>query len=100
MALGWSPVASCSGGGQLSGRSYQVTFSNAGGNTYADLGCGGSINASGIQLYYQSYPGGPYYYTSQKVVQGSQAALTQSGTWNGYHKAFNSGGGQVGSTSS
>lgn len=35
-------------------------FSNAGGNTYADLGCRGSINATGIQLYYQAYPGDPY----------------------------------------
>lgn len=90
----------CSGGGQLSGRSYQVTFSNAGGNTYADLGCGGSINATGIKLWYQSYPGGPYYWTSQKTIQGSQVGLTQGGTWNGSHKAYNSSGVQVGSTSS
>lgn len=30
-ALGWSPVVNCSGGGILSGRSYQISFSNAGG---------------------------------------------------------------------
>lgn len=99
-ALGWSPVVNCSGGGQLSGRSYQITFSNAGGNTYADNGCGGSIRASSIAVRYQSYPGGPYYTTSQYVVQGSVASRTQSGTWNGYHRAFNSSGGQVGYTSS
>lgn len=90
----------CSGGGQLSGRSYQITFSNAGGNTYADFGCGGSPNATGISVYYQSYPGGPYYYSSQRLVQGSTANLTQSGTWNGYHKAYNGSGGQVASVNS
>lgn len=98
-ALGWSPVVNCSGGGQLSGRSYQVTFSNAGGNTYADNGCAGGAS-TGIQLYYQAYPGGPYYWTSQKLVQGSQVALTQTGTWNGRHKAYNGSGVQVGSTNS
>lgn len=100
MALGWSPVVNCSGGGQLSGRSYHITFSNAGGDTYADNGCGGNIRASSIAVRYQAYPGGPYYTTSQKVVQGSVASRTQSGTWNGYHRAFTSGGGQVGYTSS
>lgn len=99
-ALGWSAVVNCSGGGQLSGRSYQVTFSNAGGDTWADNGCGGNIKASGLQLYYQAYPGGPYYWTSQKLVQGGVASLTQSGTWNGRHKAYNSSGGQVGSVNS
>lgn len=100
MALGWSTVVNCTGGGQLSGRSYQITFSNAGGNTYADFGCGGSPNASGISVYYQVYPGGPYAYSSQKLVQGSQVALTQPGTWNGYHKAYRSGGVLVGSVNS
>lgn len=99
-ARDWSPVVNCSGGGQLSGHSYQITFSNAGGNTYADNGCGGNIRASGISLRYQSYPGIPYYTTSQKAVQGAQVALTQSGTANGYHRAYNGGGGQVGYTSS
>lgn len=98
-ALGWSPVVNCSGGGQLSGRSYQVTFSNAGGNTYADNGCAGGASTS-IQLYYQAYPGGPYYWTPTKLVQGSQVALTQSGTWNGRHKAYNGSGVLVGSTNS
>lgn len=98
-ALGWSPVVNCSGGGQLSGRTYQVTFSNAGGNTYADNGCAGGASV-GIQLYYQAYPGGPYYWGSQKLVQGSQVAKTQSGTWNGRHKAYNGSGVQVGSTNS
>ena len=56
-ALGWSSVVNCAGGGQLSGHSYQVTFTNAGGNTYADLGCGENVS---IRLYYQAYPGGPY----------------------------------------
>lgn len=69
-------------------------------DTYADNGCGGSIRASGIQLYYQSYPGGPYYWTSQRIVQGSQANLTQGGTWNGRHKAYKSGGVLVASTNS
>ena len=96
-ALGWSPVVNCAGGGQLSGRSYQITFSNAGGDTYAGLGCGGN---SGIQLRYQAYPGGPSYLTSQKLVQGYSVSLTQSGTTNGYHKAYNHSGVQVGSTSS
>lgn len=99
-ALGWSPVVNCAGGGQLSGRSYHITFSNAGGDTYADNGCGGSINATGISVRYQAYPGGPYYNSSQKLVQGSVVSMTQSGTSNGYHKAYNSSGVQVGSTSS
>lgn len=99
-ALGYSPVVNCSGGGQLSGRTYQVTFSSAGGNTYMDNGCGGNVRAAGIQIYYQTYPGGPYAYTSNKVVQGGQASLTQSGTANGTHRGYNGSGGQVGSTNS
>lgn len=99
-ALGWSPVVSCSGGGILSGRSYQITFSNAGGNTYLDDNCGGTIGNAGLQLRYQVYPGGPYALTSQRVQQGSVTSLKQSGTSNGYHKAYNSNGSQVGSTSS
>lgn len=62
-----------------------------------DLGCGAH---TGITLYHQSYTGGPYYYTSQKLVQGSTVALTQGGTWNGYHKAYNGSGVQVGSVNS
>jgi len=99
-ALGWSTVVECSGGGFLSGRSYRITFANAGGNTYLDYGCGGSIPASGLQIRYQVYPGGPYAYTSWRLQQGSATALTQAGTQNGYHKAFNSSGGQVGSVNS
>jgi hypothetical protein len=99
-AIGWSPVVNCSGGGILSGRSYEITFSNAGGNTYLDNGCGGTISSSGLQLRYQVYPGGPYALTSQRVQQGGVTSLTQAGTANGYHKAYNSGGGQVCSTNS
>lgn len=94
--LGWSPVVSCGNGGILSGRSYQTTFSNAGGNSYADSGCG--PNAA-IILRYQAYPGGPYYNTSQSIAYGT-VSKTQSGTWNGYHKAFSNSGVQVGSTNS
>lgn len=96
-ALGWSSVVNCTGGGQLSGRTYQITWSNAGGNSYADLGCGGN---TGIQIYYQAYHGGPYYWSSQKVAQGYQVSMTQSGTWNGRHTAFNNSGVQVGSVNS
>lgn len=99
-ALGWSPVVNCSGGGILSGRSYQISFSNAGGNTYLDDNCGGSIGNAGLQLRYQVYPGGPWALTSQRVQQGPVTSLTEAGTWNGYHKAYNSSGGQVGSTNS
>ncbi len=99
-ALGWSTVVECSGGGILSGRSYRITFSNAGGNTYLDMGCGGSRPNSGLQIRYQVYPGGPYAYTSWRLQQGPATAMTQAGTQNGYHKAFNSSGGQVGSVNS
>ena len=74
----------CTNGGNLSGRSYQYTFSDAGGGSYAELGCG---PYAGIQLYYQSYPGGPYYTTSNTIALGT-ASKTQAGTWNGYHRAF------------
>ncbi len=90
----------CSGGGILSGRSYQISFSNAGGNTYLDTGCGGSSANAGLQLRYQIYPGGPWATTSQRVQQGPVTSQTQSGTWNGYHKAFNGTGVQIGSTNS
>jgi len=90
-------VVNFAGGGQLSGRSYQVTFTNAGGNTYADLGCGENVS---IRLYYQAYPGGPYYTTPLLLVQGSSVAKTQGDTWNGYHKAYNGSGVQVGSVNS
>lgn len=99
-ALGWSTVVECSGGGFLSGRSYRVTFSSAGGNTYLDYNCGGSRPNSGLQIRYQVYPGGPYAYTSWRLQQGPGTAMTQAGTQNGYHKAFNSTGGQVGSVNS
>jgi len=95
-ALGWSPVVSCGNGGILSGRSYQISFSNAGGESYADSGCGPN---AGIILRYQAYPGGPYYNTSQSIAYGV-VSKTQSGTWNGYHRAFTTGGVQVGSTNS
>jgi hypothetical protein len=95
-ALGWSPVVPCGNGGILSGRSYQITFSNAGGNSYADSGCG--PNAA-IILRYQAYPGGPWYNTSQSIAYGT-VSKAQSGSWNGYHKAFTTSGVQVGLTNS
>lgn len=86
-SLGWSPAVTCANGGTVSGQSYRITFSNAGGNTAADAGCGPS---AGIQLRYQAYPGSPYYVTGQSIAS-YYVSRVQGGTENGYHRAYSSG---------
>lgn len=86
---------SCSNGGILSGRSYQITFSNAGGNTYADSGCGPTAQ---IALRYQVYPGSPSYAITSNSSAIGTVSKTQAGTVTGYHLARDIFGWSVGST--
>lgn len=85
-ALGYAPIVNCIGGGNLNGRSYQFTFSDAGGWTSAELDC--SNKTAAIQLRYQAYPGSPTYTTSQSFGTG-YVSKTQSGTVGGIHRALN-----------
>lgn len=82
-ALG-TKYKACYPSGQVAGYSYRNANFSGGGSTQTLTGC--NAYTVYLELQYQPYPGGPYYWTSQQIG-ANYIGFSQTGTSGGGHSA-------------